>query len=216
MSIVKIRAALQNALYAIGETIPSCSITSSAPGTSVVFTTSTPHNFVTGISSTISSHVGSTPDLNGVYDIVVQGTSSFSIVHSVTKSAVASTVAGTGGLVTPNLTAWENVAFAPVPLVPYQKVNFLFARPENPTFGGSHSRENGFMQVTLYYPAQRGSSAIDIRAEAIRSIFYRGASFTKDSIVVHIPGKPEIVIIGNIGNDYVVIVKIPFWCDIFS
>ena len=216
MSTVAIRQALENALNAIAGIVPSVAITASTTGTSATFTTTTPHGLTSGISITIAGHAGSTPSLNGIYSVVVTGASTFTLQHNVTKAAIASTVAGTGGTVVANLTAWENVAFAPVPLVPWQAVNFLFARPENPTFGGTHRREIGYMQVTLYYPIQRGTVVVMTRAELIRSTFPRGSSFVKSGITVNVPGTPEIVPGMVIDESYVVPIKIPYWADIFS
>lgn len=216
MSIVKLRAALENALDSMIGIIPSVVITSSTAGTIVSFLTAIPHLLSTGLIITISGHSASTPDLNGSYYVVVTGANTFTLQHTVTKAAIASTISGTGGIVKANLTAWEGMAFVPLAGVGYQQVNLLSAKPENPTYGGNHHRELGFMQITLCYPNQRGSKAVMTRAELIRSIFYRGASFSYSGVTVNIPKTPEILP-GMIRDENLVVpVRIYYWADIFS
>ena len=219
MSILKIRSALEIAFNALPNIIPNVSITSSAPGangTAAVFTTAVPHLLINGVNATISGHIGSTPALNGAYTITVTGPSTFTAANAATSAAVTATVGGTGGLVSANLIAWENVMFPTNYPAPYQKINFLFATPQNPTFGGLFSREIGFMQVTLYYPIQRGTFDIMTRAELIRTAFSRGTSFINGGIVVNISSKP-VIMPGAVQDEvYIVPIKIPYWADLFS
>lgn len=216
MSIVKIRAALEIALDAMAGIIPSVNISTSTSGTTAAFISASAHGMTTGMTVSISGHVGSTPDLNGTYLFVSTGASAFSLQHPVTKAAIASTANGTGGVLTANLTAWEGVGFAPVAGVAFQRVNLLPATPFNPSFGGNHSRESGYMQVTLYYPLQRGTNAVMTRAELIRSTFPRGSSFTNNGITVHIPKTPEILPGVVQDENFVVPVKVQYWSDIFA
>ena len=89
-------------------------------------------------------------------------------------------------------TAWENKAFTPpAASVPYQRVDLLFATPDNPEYGRAHT-ELGIFQVSLFYPLQAGSSAAATRAELLRTTFFRGASFTSSGVVVTITRTPEI------------------------
>lgn len=197
--------------------IANCSITSSAIGAPAVFTTSADHHLVSGVFVTIANHIDSTPNLNGVWSAIVTGARTFTLQHPVTKAAISSTVAGTGGTLSVNLTAWSNVAFATPPFnVPYQRISFVFAKPDNPTFGSNHRRELGFLQATLYYPIQQGLLDIMTRAELFRSTFPRGSSFSKDGIVVNIPETPAIIELPPLSDNVVSVVKIPFWSDIFS
>lgn len=225
MSNLAIRQALENGLNAMAGIIPSVAITSSATGTTAVFTTAVPHllndvngNQLPSIQGTISGHSGSTPSLNGSYTIIPTGASTFSLQNRVTGAVIASTVGGTGGTLALNLTAWENIGFAPIPMLPWQRVNFIFATPENPTYSGAniHTREQGYMQVNLYYPVQKGTVAVMTRAELIRSTFPRGSSFVKSGVTVHIPRTPEILQ-GIVQNEsYIVPVKVHYWADIFT
>lgn len=216
MPLVKIRAALETALEGIVGIIPSVVITASVSGTVASFTTETPHKLVTGLSVTLSEHADSVPDLNGDYLVTVTGASSFTLLHKVTRAPIASTANGVGGVIKANLTAREGVTFAPVAGVPFQKVHLLPATPENPTYGDAHSREIGYLQVTLYYPKGLGTFGIMTRAGLIKSTFPRGSSFTHDSLVVHVLKTPVVLPSVPQDENIVVIVKIPYYADVFS
>jgi hypothetical protein len=214
MSIVKIRAALEVALNAMTGIIPSVAITSSASGTPAVFTTTAPHLLVSNVSVTISGHSGSTPALNGSYLVVVTGASTFTLLNTVTKAPIASTAGGTGGVVAANLIAWEGLAFATVPLVPYQRVNLLPAVPENPMFGGGY-REVGFFQLTLYYPIGRGTADAMTRAELVRSTFPRGSSFSSGGVTVHVSKTPQVYPPSIVDECITVVIRVRYWADLF-
>lgn len=215
MSIVKIRSALENAINAMPNLVPNCVITSSASGTAI-FTTAVNHLLSTGISVTITGHTGSTPSLNGIFDVVVISVNSFSLKHRVTKQAIVSTVGGTGGVVSANLTAWEGVAFVPFAGVPCQRVLLIPAKPENPSFGSNHVRELGFLQITLYYPVQLGTYDVMTRAELIKSTFKRGASFSYGGLTVNISGTGLIMQTDPVDEYLLVGVRIPYRCDVFN
>ena len=216
MSQIKIRAALETAIKSLGGPLPVADILKSTAGTVAVFETMLPHGLVTGVSVYIDSHVGCVPAVFGSYQVLVVNSTMFSLKNASTGVALPLTTGGIGGTVECNLTAWDNVDFVPVVGVPYQRVNMLFARPENPTYGGEHIRELGYMQVTLYYPKNRGTKAQALRSEAIRSMFKRGETFIKDGITVNIPNTPEVVFGGPEEDTYSSIVKVPFWADVFA
>jgi hypothetical protein len=90
------------------------------------------------------------------------------------------------------ITAWENVAFAPpAATVPYQAVVVMFAEPNNPEYGRSY-QELGVLNIGLFFPLQAGAGAAAARAEALRNVFYRGASFTDSGIIVNVVGTPTL------------------------
>lgn len=117
--------------------------------------------------------------------------------------------------ITPLLaTARENQSFAPPSQsTAYQQVNILFAEPENLEFG-RHHREQGYMQVKLMYPLQLGTNAAAARAELIRTVFYRGASFVKNAAVVIIEKTPEISGGSVEDGKWAVLVKIRFFANV--
>jgi hypothetical protein len=89
-------------------------------------------------------------------------------------------------------TAWENAPYTPITGTAYQRVWLLVAEPGNPTFGDDYYREQGILQVTLYYPLQTGSGTAAARADLIRSTFKRGTSMTSGGNTVIVYRTPEI------------------------
>ena len=111
-------------------------------------------------------------------------------------------------------TAWENNAFAPpASTVAYQKAFVMFATPDNPEMGASH-QELGIFQVTLCYPLQIGTGAVAARAEALRTTFRRGFSFTSSGVTVNITKTPEIGAGTVAGDRFEMPVKIRFMAQI--
>jgi hypothetical protein len=123
--------------------------------------------------------------------------------------------------ITPALTtAWENASFKPINEVPYQLVNLLFATPENPAIGGSGSttlsHQRGFLQVSLMYPLQAGTAAVDTRAALIKTTFKRGISLTNAGQVVVIRNTPEVTPGVRDNDRWRIAVKIPFYANVFA
>lgn len=117
-------------------------------------------------------------------------------------------------IASPIATAWENVEFTPVGGVPYQKVDILFAEPENPTFGANFNRQRGFMQVQLRYPLNTGRQAALARAEAIKNWFPRGLSLSDSGVTAIVEKTPEISKGGVVEDRYVVNVRIRFFANL--
>ena len=88
-------------------------------------------------------------------------------------------------------TAYENTMTTQNP--PYQRV-FLF--PSATSNAGisdhAHSREVGFMQVSLFYPAGSGMRDAATQAELIRAQFPAGHTEIEDGLQVVITKKPHI------------------------
>lgn len=117
--------------------------------------------------------------------------------------------------ITPTIdTAWENASYTPVSGTPYQQVNLLAARPENPTFGDGFYRENGYLQISLCYPIGAGPVDADTRAELLRTSFPRAKTLLSGGVTVVVSGTPEISPARIDGDRYVVPVKIPFFANI--
>ncbi len=111
-------------------------------------------------------------------------------------------------------TAWENVPFKPVAGTNYQAIWVKFANPENNEYGSVH-RELGFMQVDLMYGLETGTLASQLRAELIRTTFFRGASFVKDGVTVIINATPSIIDGHVDGDRYKTIIRIQFYSNVF-
>lgn len=111
-------------------------------------------------------------------------------------------------------TAWENVEFQPVGGVEYQKVDILFAQPENPTFGANFNRQRGYMNVQLRYPLNTGRNNALAQAEAIKNWFPRGLSLQDGGVTSIVEMTPEISKGGNVEDRYVINVKIRFFANL--
>lgn len=111
-------------------------------------------------------------------------------------------------------TAWQNVPYTPVTGRAYQAAYLLPAAPENYSMGDGSRQERGLFQVSLMYPPGQGTAAAGARAEMIRVLFHRGASFSKDGITVQIERTPEIAD-GRADDDrWMVPVKIRYFCNL--
>lgn len=117
-------------------------------------------------------------------------------------------------IASPLPTQWENAAFTPVDNQPYQQVDILFAQPSNPTANGNFNRQQGFMQIRLYYPAGTGRLAAQTRAEALALWFKRGLSFSSDGVTAIIDRTPEISKGGVEGSRYVLVIRIRFFSNV--
>lgn len=94
--------------------------------------------------------------------------------------------------ITPPLaTAWENASFTPANGVPYQKVNLLFAQPDNSEFGRNYV-ELGYLQITLMYPLLEGTTQSDTRVELLKETFNRGSAFIASGYTVVVDRTPEV------------------------
>ena len=110
-------------------------------------------------------------------------------------------------------TAYENAPYTPVAGTPYQQVHILFADPDNIEYGRRH-RELGYMQVKLMYPLQVGTSTVAVRAELIRTTFYRGASFTSSGVTVIVEKTPEVGSGQVEGDRWAVPVRVRFFANV--
>ena len=111
--------------------------------------------------------------------------------------------------------AWQNIGYTPVTGTPYQACYLMPARPDNPTMGCNHYREQGIFQVSLFYPLLVGSLAAEARAELIRTTFKRGVSMTSGGVTVRISKTPEIGQGRVDGDRWHVPVKIVWFAEIY-
>ena len=88
--------------------------------------------------------------------------------------------------------AYENVNFVPVDNVPFVAINFMFAQPDDLGFRDSPFIQNGYLQLTLFYPVNKGPGAAESKAEDFRNWFARSFSFAVDGATVVINHTPEI------------------------
>lgn len=111
--------------------------------------------------------------------------------------------------------AWENVAFAPIADTPYQRVEFMFARPANDEISANY-RQDGICQVTLCYPDGEGTAAVAARAELLKSTFKRGSSFTSGGVTVVISDTPEAMPAYGDADRFCIPVRIRFYAHLVA
>jgi hypothetical protein len=197
-----VRAAIETALNGMAPLLAAAAISTSSVATSTVILTTAPHGLATGLYVKIAAHLGSTPSINGIFPVTVLTTTTFSIPVTVT-------IGGTGGTVTAQLSAWENVDFAPITGIPYQSGTLVPAKPDNIEIGPMY-REQGFYQVDLAYPEQVGAKAPEARAALVRSTFKRGNTFSSNGVTVTIMGTPQVLQGYPSPGCWVVPVRIPY------
>lgn len=207
MSQIPIKSALQTAIRDMPGIIPACNV---AAFDGQLVTTAQPHGLASGMNVRI---VGSAT-LDGSYTAQVRSPTTFTLTNTLSGGSVVKGT-GTGGTVLPQLTAWPNVTFNPVAGYPFQKVNVVFARPEEPTAGCDFYREIGFLQVTLYYPLLQGDGLAMSRAELIRKTFPKGSSLTKDGVTVQFDKVAQIMEGVPTDESYIVVVRVPFYANIY-
>jgi len=113
-------------------------------------------------------------------------------------------------------TAWENTEFTPDENVPYQRVQLVLYKPQNPTTSADHRRERGEFQVFVSYPKGSGANAAYDKASSIASLFKRGTTLIKNSTKVLIVQSPHVATAMQFADRYVVPVTVEFFVDVFE
>jgi hypothetical protein len=128
------------------------------------------------------------------------------------RSALESAVSG----MTPAInTVFENTPFNPEADTNYQRVAIVFASPNNQEYGRNY-QEQGILNIGLYYNKHVGPNESDQRVELIRSIFYRGASFSNGGVVTTINSTPEALPGYNDGEYFVRPVRVNFYSNLYN
>lgn len=108
--------------------------------------------------------------------------------------------------ITPSIdTVFENGEYTPVEGTPYQRVFFLYAKPDNNYINSAYDQQ-GYMQINLTYPEMVGAAAIEVRTGLILAKFKAGLKLSD----VHIPSTPEIGQGSNQDGRFVVPVFVNF------
>ena len=110
----------------------------------------------------------------------------------------------------------NGLRYEPQPDVAYCEVYLLVAEPANPTIGEAFYIERGILQVTLQYPPLVGTLDCALRAESIRSLFKRGATFADNGVTVQIDRTPEIEAGEQVDGRWRQLVRIRWHADIFT
>ena len=96
------------------------------------------------------------------------------------------------GGISPEHTAYENVAYTPSPTIPYQMSRLVPLPVENPTLGDGYFREVGFYQVVLSYPKGEGVGNITTMADKVKDYFKRGTTLVEATDKIVVDRTPEI------------------------
>lgn len=113
-------------------------------------------------------------------------------------------------------TAYENAEFTPVSQIPFQKVFLLPNNSQSPTFGSTELvREQGLLQVSLYFPLNKGMKDVYTKAEAIRAHFPKGLTLTSGGVNVIIEKRASVAPAMREGEWLVVVISIPYFANIF-
>lgn len=108
--------------------------------------------------------------------------------------------------------AAENVAYTPTIGRPYQEVWLLPNTPLSPTLGNRElTQERGILQVSLYYPLNKGTREVMERAEAVRGHFPRGLTLSSGGVSVVIERRASVAPGRPVNGWYVVPVSVPYF-----
>lgn len=110
----------------------------------------------------------------------------------------------------------ENAKFVPDATTPFQRVQMLYAEPDNAVLGCARHREVGVFQVGLHYPYGTNYGAAQTKAEQIRIHFKRGTTLSSAGQNVLITRTPSKATLGIIDDRYVVIVSIYYSSDVIA
>jgi hypothetical protein len=111
-------------------------------------------------------------------------------------------------------TVFENTVYDPDADVNYQRVAILFGPPNNQEYGRNY-QEQGVLNINLFYNKAVGSNESDLRLELLRSVFFRGASFTSGGVTVTINTTPETLPGYNDGEFYVRPFRVNFYSNLY-
>lgn len=113
-------------------------------------------------------------------------------------------------------TAWENDEYTPDESTPYQRVQLMLYKPQNPTMDRDYRRERGEFQVFVSYPKGVGSAAAYTKADQIAQRFKRGTLLTKNTTKVQITDSPHVGSAITILDRYVVPVTVEYYVEVFG
>lgn len=119
--------------------------------------------------------------------------------------------------ITPSVaTSFEAIEFNPPVDLMYQRCQFMILPPDDPAFPPGYYRERVQMQVFVADTKGHGTTAANERAELIRSTFFKGLSYTENSIHIRVLETPQIQS-AFISQDRVIVpVMIDLTCDVYS
>lgn len=111
-------------------------------------------------------------------------------------------------------TAIEGVEFTPPTNAMYQRTQFVFNIPRDPSFPTGYHREEVQFQIFVCDIKGKGTATAITRAELLRSTFHKGWSTTEGNVLIRSLSTPQIGSV-FITNDRVVVpVLIDLTCEV--
>lgn len=107
-------------------------------------------------------------------------------------------------------TAFENKTFTPVAGTEYQRINHLTNTPVDHAVTLDVTEDRGILQVSLFFPLDKGRVPAKTRAQLIRDQFKPPLTLTKGAVKVEITKTPSIGSGYPEGDRYMVPVSI-YW-----
>lgn len=98
-------------------------------------------------------------------------------------------------------TNYEGKSFTPDSLAEYQSVFLMSGAVDDFTISYSDSSKSDFiLQITLYYPSQKGTYKVETKASDIVSHFNRGLVLEKNGVKIRVEKTPTIANLGVDGD----------------
>lgn len=107
--------------------------------------------------------------------------------------------------------ATENGDYTPTAKTPYAETFLIPAEPDNL---GDFTRLQGVFQVDLKYPKGVGPKAAAERAELMKTVFYRGASFASGGVTVRIERTLHVMKGYNDADRWILPVRIRYFANL--
>ncbi|GAB1668164.1 phage tail terminator-like protein [Mannheimia haemolytica] len=105
-------------------------------------------------------------------------------------------------------TVWEGIIDSPK--LPYQTVSMTTSTNETASIGNApKAKQSGFFQVTLYYPLDQGTKAIEERADEICRHFF-GQVWIEDNVQILVQQPPLVASLHRLDNSIALPVTIYF------
>lgn len=104
-------------------------------------------------------------------------------------------------------TAWEGESFKPVKSREYQEVFLLSGDTQDFTFDNIKIG-NYILQISLYYPSNRGVYDIEEKAKEVVSHFSRGTELMNGNTCVRVINTPSVANLGTIEDRIMRVISI--------
>jgi hypothetical protein len=134
------------------------------------------------------------------------------VSNAAIRSGLEAELLALAGGLPANQTQLENKSFSPVAGTPYQRVNLIPSKPDNPANGPGVRRYRGWFVITLSYPYGAGAGAVEAAADLIAAHFRRGLSVTANQVTTIISNDPEIKAGRVEGSRW----EVPIWVPYFA